>query len=390
MMTLNRETLHGIVSLHDDDGVLSVYLTADPREEAATRPAWRVRTERGLAALRSGIGDDRRRSAALASRLDQLRPAIDQMLDQARPGRGRALFAPLGSPQMYTVAVQSEMPNVVQLASVPHVVPLLRAWTLGAPGGAALVSRDGVRLVDVRFGVARDTAVMEYDDANSDRRQLTGPAAANPARSQHSAPQHDLFASRAAERTLAFLRGAGPQIAAIGKDAGWEELLVVGEAELVTATVEGLPSDAALPALTMAHNFANLRDAQVAAAVAEQFAAVRRERANALAARARDAALTGGRGAFGLADVLTGLSQGRVAHLVLDSDCQWPGQRAPDGRLVPGDEQLPGVAVEDLVVEPNLADHMITTALLAGADVTVLDRLEDLVPAQGVAAILRW
>jgi hypothetical protein len=286
--------------------------------------------------------------------------------------------------------MQMELPDVVHLASVPYVVPLLRAWTLGAPGGVAVVSGDGIRLVDVRFGVARDAAVLAYDDENLDRRELTGPAAANPARSQHSAPQRDLFTHRANQRTLAFLRGAGPQIAATGKDAGWEDLVVVGEAELTAATVEGLPSDAALPAVTMAHNLANLPGTQIAAAVAGELAALRREQANALAVRARDAALGGGRGAYGLADVLTALGEGRVAHLVLDSDGRWRGHRTTDGRLVPGDEQPPGVAAEDLVAEPNLADHMITTALLAGAEVTVLDRLEGLAPAQGLAALTRW
>jgi Bacterial archaeo-eukaryotic release factor family 10 len=389
-MTLTRKTLNEILSLHDEDGVLSVYVDADPGEEAATRPAWRVRAERGLAALHERLSGDARRSAALARRVHHLRTVLDQTLDAAAPGRGRALFAPLGSSQVYTVAVQAELPDVVHLASVPHVVPLLRAWTLGAPAGVAVVSGDGIRLVDVRFGIAHDAAELAYHDENPGRRELTGPADANPARSQHSAPQHDLFSNRAMQRRLSFLRGAGPQIAAIGKQAGWEDLLVAGEVEQAAATIDGLPSGAQLPARTIGNSLANLPGAQVAAAVADTLAATRRKRVNGLAALARQAALSGGRGAYSLADVLTALGEGRVAHLVLDSEGRWRGRRTPDGRLVPGDEQLPGVAPEDLTAEEDLTDQMITTAFLAGAEVTVLDRLEDIAAAHGVAALLRW
>jgi len=388
-MVMTREVLREIIDLYDEGGVLSVYLTADPREEATTRPAWRVRTDQGLAALRASLSDDRDRSVALASRLDQLRDEFDRLADPAGPGRGRALFAPLGSASVYTVAMQTDLPDVVRLAPVPHLVPLLRAWTLDAPAGAAIVSGDGIRLIDVRFGIARDTATLPYVDERTDRRELVGPAAANPARSQRSAAQHDLSERRATQRTRSFLRAAGPRIAAIGKHADWHDLVVFGEPELAAATVEGLPPEAGLPASIVARTLTAMVGAQVAGLVTDELTTRRRDRANRLATQARDTALSGGPGAYGLPDVRTALAEARVAHLIMDADPHWHS-RARDGRLVPGEDLLPNITTDELVDEPDLPDRMIISAYAAGAEVTVLDQLDPLVPANGIAALLRW
>jgi hypothetical protein len=393
-VSLDRKTMQTIAALSDDAGVLSVYVTIDPRQEATSRPSWQVWMQNELAVLREELrrAGDRARLEALDARLAHLAPDLAAVLDPAMPGLGRALFAPLGRPEAHTVSVQLPLGTMIVLDPLAHVHPLLRAWHDGAPAGIAAVAGTGVRVVDHRFGLAKEVAQLTYEQATEDWRELTGPAAPIPGRAQHSAPQRDLFARRVAVHLTRFLGTTGARLAALATELEWTDLVLTGDAELVAATAAGLPRELTAAVLTAPHLVASLSPTAIAEAVRPQLSAARRARDRELVSRARDAALGGGAAAYGLADTLSALAEGRVAHLLLDRDRTWCGQRAPDGRLCPDDEVLPGTLRQELSPEPRLGERMIESALRQGGTVTLLDP-ESAAPvaaADGVAALLRW
>lgn len=121
-------------------------------------------------------------------------------------------------------------------------------------------------------------------------------------------------------------------------------------------------------------------------------AQARQARAEAIAWRTREAALSGGPGTLGVRDTVAVLGEGRVATLLLASDRRWAGRRAPDGRLAVGTEDIPGCVASDLVPELYLDERMLRQALSSDAETIFLDppAADALADADGVAALLRW
>jgi hypothetical protein len=386
--------LRSIATLADPVGVLSVYVTADPREGSAIRPAWQVRITNELVALdrRLRKDGDISRADLLALRLADVDRELRALVDASTPGQGRALFVTLAGGSISTLAVQVPMGDHLELGRSAYVRPLLAALSAYPPAGVAAVSGHGVHLIDIRLGHATDVGTDSYEPTDTGRRQLTGPAATNPAMAQHSAAQHDLYARREADRLARFLCGAAGRAAERGVELGWEYLVVTGDPERVAAFVAGLPREQALPTVTSAHRVAGLPAAKVYPVIAADLEDLRHRSARDLARRARDLALGGGAGAYGLADTLTALAEGAVLNLLLEATGEWMGRVGPDGRLYPELVAVPGVAEALLAVEPHVGERMVEAALRQGGRATLLDPADavDLRDAGGVAAILRW
>lgn len=394
-MSLNRGTLEAVARLADEAGVLSVYATTDPRIEATSRPAWQVRVHNELAELRHRVraAGDHAAWSALSARLDALEPDLAWLLDGAASGRGRALFAPLSRPELFVVSIQLPLTTAVVLEPTAYLRPLVAAWTVGAPAGVVDVAAHGIRAIDYRFGATEEVYTQPYEESTADWRRLTGPASAIPGRAQRSAPQRDLYTRRVNEHLARFLQAAAPRMAELAAKLDWEDLVVTGDAELTAALVAGLPAELSAAAVTARALTASLPASRVADLIAPTLDAARYERGRRLAEQARDAALAGGPGAYGLADTLTALDEGRVEHLLLDESGTWHARRAPDGRLYPGDEIPPGGGgADDLVDEPDVAERMIEMAYRGGGRVTLLTSpaVEPLAAADGIGAILRW
>lgn len=220
---------------------------------------------------------------------------------------------------------------------------------------------------------------------------MKGPAAANPALAQQTAPQRDRFERRVEDNRARLLAAAATDLAAVASSRRWETLLLVGDPRLTRIVAGALPGTP--PAVVEVPRILDgLSAAELAAAVADEFEGCRRRVARAIIARAVEAARSGGLGSAGLEETLAALAEGRVAHLVLEAEREWRGVRAPDGRLAPEGAVLPGTRTEELAEEPRLAERMVEAALATDAEVTLVDGdaaalLED---ADGVAAVLRW
>ncbi|WP_406313355.1 VLRF1 family aeRF1-type release factor [Streptosporangium sp. NBC_01639] len=387
-MRFDRAALRDVVAIHDDQGVLSFYVTADPREEAAVRPAWRIRFGNQLADLRRQIsadGDRPRRTAVLA-RLEQLETEFALLLNPTESGLGRALFAPVGSDEVWTFSFQLPVADQVVLESTAYVRPLVNTVETAPPAGLVLVSRDGLRMIDYRYGMAEEAGRTDFEINTEDWRRMRGPAPSGLA--QQTVAARDKFERRVDENLARLLRAAGPGVTEQAANRGWTAIALIGDVqltEIVAAELTGdvIQIDAVVDALP---------PSKIAEYAEPQLLAARTRFATALADGAKDAALSGGRGAVGLADTLNALNDSRVAQLLLAESREWSGSRTADGRLCPPDQIPQGESAHEHVQEDRMGERMIERALDIDAEVIVLDRqaAETLADFDGVAAILRW
>ncbi|GAA2871858.1 hypothetical protein GCM10010517_32190 [Streptosporangium fragile] len=387
-MEFDRAALRDVVSISDELGVLSFYLMANPREDASTRPAWRIRFRNEVTALRDRVvaDPDRVRRMAVLKRLEALEPYFLQLLNPSESGPGRVMFAPVGSDEVWTFAFQLPIPDHVTLDRAACVRPLVNAVEAAPPAGVVAVSRDGLRVVDYRYGMAREVDSTRFEVDADDWRQARSPTPIDS--SQQGTSRRDRFAHRVEDNLARLVRAEAPRVAEHATSRGWTALVLAGDVQLTEILAGELGGDVIQVDAVV--------DSQIPAKIVEyvepQLTAARTRRGTELANRARDFALSGGRGALGLADTLAALNESRVANLLLAESCDWSGRRGADGLLYADGQVPPGVPEQELVREPAMAERMIERTLDIDAEVTVLDgrASEGLAEFGGVAALLRW
>ncbi len=391
-MSFDWTTLRSLATMTDRIGVLSLYATADPHDETA-QPAWRAQVRTDLKRLREQArqSGDRDYHAAVCTRLDELDNDVEALLDSRLTGLGRALFATIGDGRVERFTLQVPLTTQVMLAPTAQLRPLVTAWTAAGPAGAVAVSADEVHIVDMRLGTATDVAVITPPDDPADRRELTGKGYA----AHHSsAPHHDLFEQRAADRLLRHLHALGGEIAGYAKDYDWECIAITGEAKYAHAVADGVPASLTATVVTVPHTVPDRSTHKLATMVTPAVERARADRLLRLAERVRDASLSanGEGGACGLTPTLAALQERRVAHLLLSADGTWTGRRAPDGTLTSDTEVPTGIDPASLVPEPRLDECMIALAIRDGAAVSVLDSAaaKPLADHDGIGALLRW
>jgi protein required for attachment to host cells len=382
-----------IVRFRDRYGVLSLYVDADPREQAATRPAWVVAAENGLDRIRTRAkaDGDRERWTAVFRALESLEADLAELLDPRQPGRGRALFATIEGGDVRRVALQLPLVDKVVLDDVADLTPLLVAYDRGRPAGLVVVSHATLRVLEAALGAVEELAVFEVEPETSDWRELKGPAGANPGLAQHAASHRDRFERRLDEHRIRLIEGAAGELGRLRAKRGWDRLVLAGDPRLTQALRDELHVEH-VDVSVVDRTLNGLSAAEIIAALAPALEQANARREAALVSRAKDAALSGHAGALGLADVLSALEDGRVERLLFDPSRPYAGARAPDGRLVPEGTVPPGVEAGKLVAEPSVAGHLVERALATDAQVTPLSAagVEALAEHEGVAALLRW
>ncbi|WP_017540621.1 MULTISPECIES: VLRF1 family aeRF1-type release factor [Nocardiopsis] len=378
----------------DDMGVLSVYATADPRDRSSS-PAWRLQITNEINALRSRVssnGDKQRKEAVLA-RLEALRPQLDDVLDSgAESGMGRALFAPVSSDEVRLYTMQMPLEDCAVLERSAYLRPLAAAVATGAPAGVLAVSADGVRVVDLRFGVAKDITWIPIEIDEEDWRRMRGPAGGHPRTFNRASGQTDRYDRKVADHMLRLLNDMRPQLKRIADECGWTSVAITGEPQLTEPLRGRFAQDSKRDIIVLGQVVETRTPPEIAAQIGPEIEAVRMRRAEEGVRRARDAALSGNAGAVGLSDVLGAFREGRVAHVFLDGAVRMAGHRSPDGGYFPEDELPPGVDRGRMEPEQDLGERMIEMALANGSDVTVLPQkaAQVLEEDEGVAAQLRW
>ncbi|HVM57288.1 MAG TPA: VLRF1 family aeRF1-type release factor [Gaiellaceae bacterium] len=372
-----------LARMHDEVGVLSIYVGIDPAAEASAEPEWRIRVDNDLRAIRARVVDehDHGRRVAVEARLAALAPAVDRLADPTAPGRGRALFAGVASGEVRTVGLQAGLPSEATLGPLAHVTPLLRADD-GHPRGLVLAGRDAVRVLEARAGRAEELAAYDVESVVWDHAEKKGPVASNPGRGQKSITQRERWDRHLEADHHRRLTAAAAGLRRLAAERGWELAVLAGDPRgteplreaLAAAGVEVEPVERDLIDLEPAHALAHVSPALEAAAARRDLALVQ---------HARDAAAAGGRGAAGLEDVLAALELGLVERLLLDGDREPAGAVTADGRLVAAGEGLPA--------DPQFADRLVLRAVETAARPTVVGgaAAAALADAGGVAAILR-
>ncbi len=390
---LTDEDLLELTRLHDENGVLSVYVDADPEHKATQRPPWTVSTKNELRDLEDRVKAEgpRDRWALLTKRIKELEPTLGDLLDSRESGRGRALFAPLSSDDVTEVSIQLPLTNRVVLAEAAYVRPLVAAINDGRPAGIAIISRAGVHILDWRLGVLEDVAAFELDVDTDEWRRMKGPAMANPSRAQQSAPQRDRFERRLEGQLLKGLEEQARELDRLRTAYEWNRLAIAGDSRLTqsfSSELSGNDWEIVIDDRTLEGKPAT----EVASMLLPELAEAAKRRELGQVESAISAALAGGAGALGLAETLNALARGRVAHLFFDNERDYVGLRAPDGTLAPAEAMAPSADPDEFVTEPRLVERMIEQALATDALVTPLEgegaaRLDEY---DGVAALLRW
>lgn len=393
-MILDQASLRELAAMKDEMGVLSVYATADPREKSTSWPAWRREVSNELSALRNHVaanGEKKRKTAVLA-KLDSLETDLADVLDTGESGVGRALFAPVSSDEVRMLSLQMPLEDRAVLESRPYLRPLAAALSIGAPAGILAVSRDGVRLVDLRFGTATEVTKFSFEVDTSEWRTMRGPGGGKAGPAAHVSPQYDRFDRRVEQNLIQFLQSIRPDIEEHARQQGWQSLVITGEPRLVETVRGKLPANDQRDIILLDRVLESLSASEIAAQVRPELEAIRTRRCRELAERARGTALAGGQATVGASDTLGAFREERVAHLILASDQQLSGHRTSDGQYFPEGE-LPSQQTGDSVThESDLGERMIERAFTSGADVTVLptDVAHVLRADEGVAAYLRW
>ncbi|MFI6791017.1 VLRF1 family aeRF1-type release factor [Nonomuraea sp. NPDC050383] len=378
--------LRELVAMKDEMGVVSLYVDAGPRVDPGIRPAWEIRLRDDLAAIRARVSawPERVRRATVLEHLEALEPEIARLVDPASPGLGRALFAPVCTGEIHRTSLQVPVGTCAVLESTAYVRPMIAAMATSAPAGVAVVSRDGVRLIDYRYGMAEDVYRSSYELDSDDWREMRGPGRAGTER--RSSAHHERFRRRAEESLVRYLQGIAPEISNRMGALRWADVLLVGDPRLTSTLAEALRP---LDLIQVDRVISDGPAGDVVSRVSAELVAVRVRRDTALVRRVVDTARSGGRAVLGLGQTLALLNEGRVDCLLIDENGRWRGARGPDGFLYPAEQVPHGTVTTD---EPDLGERMIERALESGAEVTVVHAgaAGALAAYDGVGALLRW
>jgi hypothetical protein len=80
----------------------------------------------------AGLLDRAQARPLVQERLRDLKPVLDRLLDPALPGRGRALFVPLGRPGLVVAFTQLPMSTAAVVDDIAHLRPLVVTTALAA------------------------------------------------------------------------------------------------------------------------------------------------------------------------------------------------------------------------------------------------------------------
>jgi hypothetical protein len=296
-------------------------------------------------------------------------------------GRGLAWFVtPDGALDERQTLQLPPREHVVRWDVRPFVTPLVDVADRGRPTGLVLISTEAMRLLHWEGGRVQEPERSLYEFDRGEWRDYAAYAMSNPG---WAATHVDTVEQRVEEWRSRFLREAGSTLARRLGELGWERLLVAGEARAAGGLVETLAEPAR--ERIVADVDANLlweEPAAVADRLQDDLEAAWAGEALRLAESAVEAARTGGLGAIGWPEVLDGLVQRRVRHLIF----------APGAVPAPG--SVPPYALEALGSPPSdlLVERAVEHAIGADAGVTALPETESEILAStgGIAATLRF
>lgn len=379
MREAERERLLRLADWRPPHGVISAYFDIERGDRGG---GWRVQLRDGFDRLAEP--EDRDGKLALRETVKRVLERFD-LQDEPPPGRAQVGFVEVarksGTEDWSSLQI-SGGESVVRHAPRPLLRPLIDLLNRGRPHPVIAISAERVRGWIWDRGELQAERDWEAELGIYPGRERKGAQPRDPARGGGiSSSGRDQFGQRLEQNRKRFLQDFAHQLAGDGRLLG-TELLAIGEAPYLDEFAAAMPSTIRLRRLER-HDVIGEDDVAIAERVGPEIQRARAEHEAELTASAIDAALaTGGRGAVGPDQTSEALAEGRVEHLLLDSER--------------------GFAVDELSasVRQGLADGaaldgaelMIELALRTSADVTPVggEVAEALREHGGAAALLRY
>ena len=382
---LTREAVQNLATAAEEGRlVVSVYARTDPRDPANTslNPAWHIALRNGLSAISDRLQADDDRDARLAFR--GLRERIERELVELEPAqraRSVAWFLDLDGRRSERYSLQLALRDSTVIADPrPCIAPLVDIADRGAPTGVILVGGDIVRLLSIEQGEPGEPENSTYELSRGDWRPFRGSAGGGPTRGLLTVSHRERYEARVDAHRDQLFETAATQTTRRLHDLGWERVVLVCEREFATRFREALPPE--LRERVIAEVDLNLHGEDpsvIAEALEPVIEAAWRTRTTAVLTHALERAHAGGAATLGAQKTLEALAEGRVAHLILDPDCDF----AAHDIVIPASISGPPSMLGERAVEAAIA----TSAHVTSLPLTASDGLRD---AGGMVALLRY
>lgn len=370
-----RRLVASLARLRDEIGVLSITIGIKSGTVSGGTPPWEIALENDL----NRLGHDSSVRSTLKRRLEQASTRLQELLDPATSGRGRALYVALESGAASQAFLQQELPTGAHIGPAAHVLPLLTVLDEGEPAGLVSASRDAISVMESELGTVRDVDHVELEPWVGDWwPEMKGPARANPLRGVHMVSQRERYAKRLASAYRHTLDEAATAIGALAGERGWKRAVLAGDPRRTDALDTAL-REHGLTTTTIDANLEGLRRKEAVERLENALEKLVDGQRNRLAENVVSAA----NGVCGVVPVLAVLAEARVDRLLIDAGRTFPGLVGPGGSLA---------AAELGEDASDLTDLIVARALATDATVTPLsgDAASALAAYEGIAAVLRW
>ena len=376
----SADAVSSLLELSAPHGILSVCLHIEPEDRS---DGWRIALKNGLSEVVARAGeDDRDARMALESTAQRV---LDRYGADHVPDEGRAHFGFVevtregdGREEWYQAQVAPPRNEVVHNPKA-NLYPLVTVLDDGAARGIVLTSSERARLLSWNLGLLEEVEAFEIELSSEDWRERKSRRPPNPSAGQGaSSSGRDQHNQRLDANRQRFLREIGEIVGTRARQAGWSEVLVLGQTEHAREVAEAANDDLTVRVVDD-HDLISAPVGQIQERLEQLLEELNRERERELIERIREKALADGRGALGLQRTAAALWEGRVEQLVLDAEREFPHAGLT----------LPGVELRDDV---PLAVQMIEMAYSTSAGVTPLEgsAAESLAEHEGIGALLRY
>jgi hypothetical protein len=366
--------------------VLSVYLNVDPADpdHQRTPPAYRIWLKNALDAIDvNGAHDAKKSFRQLVERVN------DRFVDFRPNGKGVALFAAPG--------VWQELNLPVSVANHVHygrtdAAPLL--WLLDEYEryGIVQVSHREARLLTAFLGRPESSDQLHLELDTSDwRRKVLMPSGGFGSRLTEGS-MRDAFEDRVHEEQRTFWRDVADEVRGWVDAAGLDRLVVGGNEEAAAEFLALLPPPLAAKVIDVLPLPFEEGEAETLERVRPRAEAYERRREEELVEGVVTAALSGGQGALGVADVLGALQEGRAMTVVAGWPVEGQVWHCPSCDLVLAQAVERCPACGGPVERRALATTLPRLARRTSAEVELVhgSPAERLRPHGGLAAALRY
>ena len=300
-------------------GVVSLYVDADRIDRDGR---WRVELRNDLdRALDSIAEDDREQRLALAATVKRIEDDLRVAWSQPE-GRGMMGFIEVArepGEERWYVSQLAPRRTEAQYGARPQVGPMLAVLDDAAPAGVAAVSSERVRLFDWHLGRVEQLHDWELELFSLDWRERKAPGPRHPTGGRLvSAAGHDQYDQRleANRERFAHETGALARVSAGKRD--WRQILVFGDQRYSGQFADGFAERCELRHVEPT-DLVGQPTHLIAERVNSLLPDLNRDRERALIERIGEAAYAEGRSAFGAAETVQALEEGRVEHLVYDA-----------------------------------------------------------------------